>query len=338
MKKIFISVICLLLLSGCGNVKLQNGEDAVVSFKKGKTEHKISAEELFEELKKNYGLEATSNMIDKYILEREFKDYIDTAKETAKSYIDSYIETYGGEDAFLEQIKQYTNYTTIEGYQDSLYISIMQNHALEEYAKTLVTDKEINNYYENDVKGNVEIYQILVIPKVKDNMTDEEKEKAETDAKNKIKEIVKKLDDSKDKLETFKSLVKEYSEDETSKKKDGNLGYINYGDLDENYDTLLDEAYKLKNNSYSKNAIGTELGYHLIYRTNIKEKESLDKLKTKIIEELSRQKMNNITTISVDSLKYWRELYNVKINDSELNRQYGLYLNALGNELNNSNN
>lgn len=331
-KGLLLSLLCLLTVCGCGKIPtLQNGEEAVITFAKEDKEHKISAEELFEELKANFGLEATLKMIDTYVLETEFEDYIETAKDSAESYIEAMVESYGSKDALLNDIMQYTNYTTIEGYQEYLYISYMQSHALEEYAKSLITDKEIEAYYK-DAKGDIEVYHILITPKVTDDMKSDEITKAENEAKTKAKDIIKKLNDSKDSLKEFKKLVKEYSEDETTKEKDGNLGYINYGDLDKNYDELIDAAYKLEDGKYSKDVVTTELGYHVIYRNASKEKESLKDLKEEIIETLATEKLETDKEISVNSMKYYRELYNMKIVDSELNRQYGIYLNNLVNQ------
>ena len=194
-----------------------------------------------------------------------------------------------------------------------------------------MTDKEINTYYKDKVEGDIEIYHILVTPDVKDSMSDEEKTEAENKAKDTINEIIKKLDESKDKLEEFKKLVKEYSEDDSTKEKDGNLGYLNYGDLDSNYDELIKSAYKLKNGEYSKSVIVTELGYHVIYRNSQKEKDALDDIKDKIIETLSKDKIDTVSTIALDSIKYYRKLYNTNIVDSELNKQYGIYMNNLAN-------
>lgn len=332
-KGLLLSLICILTLCGCGKIPtLQNGEEAVITFAKDEKEHKISAEELYEELKTNFGLEATVKLIDTYILETEFADFVEEAKENAEDYIAAMIESYGDEQALLEQIQYYTNYTTIEGYQEYLYLSFMQSHALEEYAKTQVTEKEIETYYKNEAKEDVEVYHILITPDVTDDMKDDEKTKAEDKALKKAKDIIKRLNSADDVLAEFKKLVKEYSEDEATNKKDGNLGFINYGDLDESYDELLDAVYKLKNGKYSKDVITTELGYHVIYRNASKEKESLDDLKEEIIETLANRKMEKDTEISLKSMKYYRELYNVKIIDSTLDRQYGIYLNNLANQ------
>ncbi len=332
MKKYFILLLCVLLLTGCGKVKLKDGSEAVVSFKKGKTTYNITADDLYEKLKETYGLQATIRMIDTYVLETEFKDYIDDAKKEAGELIKYYSEMLGGEDKLLDYVKQNFGYSDLDGYKDALYLSVMETHSVSEYAKTLVTDKEINKYYKESIKGDVEVYHILVTPKVKDDMTEEDKEKKEKEAKETAEKIIKELNKADNKFETFKKLVKEYTDDDSTKEKDGNLGFINYGDLGESYDELLDTAYTLKDGEYSKKVIGTELGYHVIYRKSIKDKKALKDVKDKIIETLSEKKINEDSDISVNSIKYYRELYNMKINDSELKSQYGIYLNNLLNQ------
>ena len=52
-KKIFFVLACVFLLAGCNNVKLTNGENAVVTF----TEGGISSDELYKSLKESYGAE-----------------------------------------------------------------------------------------------------------------------------------------------------------------------------------------------------------------------------------------------------------------------------------------
>ena len=211
----------------------------------------------------------------------------------------------------------------------------MKSHGIIKYAETLVTDKEINNYYKDKVKEDIEVYHILVTPKVTDDMESAEKTKAEENAKTIVNDIIKKLDAASDKLEEFKKLVKEFSEDEATKDKDGNLGYINYGDLSGSYDELLDSAYKIKDGEYSKTIITTELGYHVIYRNASKEKDKLEDIKDEILTTLAEEKANTTENIDVDAMKYYYNLYNLDIIDSALKNQYGLYLNNLRNQSNN---
>ena len=335
MKKIItLSLICLLILTGCGTTpKLKNGEEAIITFEKGKEKHQISANDLFEELKANFGLEATLKMIDNYILTTEFKDYLPTAKNNARAHINAMIESYGSRDKLLNDIVSQTNFTSIEAYEEYVYLGLLQSHAIEEYAKKQITEKEINNYYKNSIKGDIEVYHLLITPKVTDKMTKEEKEKEEKEAYKKAENIIKKINKAKNKLEEFKKLVKEYSDDKATSNKDGNLGFINYNLINKNYNDLLDEAYKLKDNEYSKKIVKTEYGYHIIYRHASKPKKDLKEIKNDIINHLSNEKIQKDASISLDGIKYYRKLYNLKIKDSTLNRQYGIYLNNLDNKI-----
>ncbi len=338
MKKGFIlGAVCLFALCGCGKVpKLANGEEAVITFKKDDTEHNISANDLYEMLKDNYGLLATVDLLDKYILETEFPDYIESAKKTADNNIDSWITLYGGESNLLNALLSQTSFNSIDAYRNYMYIETLRSHAVDEFAKTKVTDKDIEDYYKNEAKGDVEVYHILITPQVTDNMTSEEEKEAKNKAEAKINEVLAKLKDADDKFATFKELVKEYSEDESTKNKDGNLGYINYYDLSSDYDELLDAAYKLKDGEYSTSMITTELGYHVIYRNASKEKDTLENLKDKIIDIIATKLKEQDSKISIHALKYYRDLYNMNIVDSNLNSEYGVYLNSQLNAQENS--
>ena len=138
-KKLFLLTLSLFLVAGCGKVpKLKNGEEAVVTFKNG---DKISADDLYKELKASYALDATINLIDTKILEKEFKSEVKDAKTYAEDTIKTMEESYGGKDKLLETIQYYTGFATIEAYQNYIYINYLQNKAAESYAKTLITDK-----------------------------------------------------------------------------------------------------------------------------------------------------------------------------------------------------
>ena len=106
MKKKIIGLCAILLaVSGCGKIPtLDNGEEAVITFD---NDHMISINEFYNTLKETYGLDTMFVLADTYILETEFDDYKDTARETADSTVDSYIESAGGEDEFLTYLMQY---------------------------------------------------------------------------------------------------------------------------------------------------------------------------------------------------------------------------------------
>ena len=319
-KKIFALCAIMLLASGCGKVpKLDNGKEAIVSFKNG---DKISVDDFYSKLKDEMGLNTLITMIDTYICETEFKDYKDTATKNAQAYIDAFIEQYGGKDKLLAALQKQTSYQTIEAYQNYLYLANLQSHAIEEYAKTKITDKEIEAYYKDEAIGDMEINHILITSDVKDGATTDEKKKAEEAAKKTVNEIIEKLNTAKknkeDITEAFTKLAKEYSKDDATKDKGGALGKVNFGDLDSKYDELLNAAKKLKDGEYSTSVITTELGYHVI-------------LKDKIVETLGERYITkNQNSIGLNALQHYRKEYGMEIQDDEIKKQYSNYLqNAL---------
>ena len=179
-KKIIVLALIVTLMSGCGSKipKLSNGDEAVVTLKDGSM---ISANELYNELKDDYALEALVNMVDKKVLEDKYKDKKEEATKAAESTIKQLEEAYG--DDLESAIQYYTNYNSKEAYKEYLYLNHLQSLAITDYCKDQITDKEINKYYKDEVVGDIKVSHILITAKVKDDMTDEEKTKAETEAK-----------------------------------------------------------------------------------------------------------------------------------------------------------
>ena len=272
MKKKIIGLCAILLLaSGCGKVPtLENGQEAIVSFENGDM---ISVDDFYQVIKDDYGLQALITMIDTYVLEHEFADYVDEAKDRGDYYVDAYVESLGSEEEVLSTY----GFQTMDAFRDYWYLTMLQSHAIEEYAKDQITDEQIEDYYNNDVIGDMEIAHILVTPNIDEDATDEETDEAEEKAKAEIEDIISKLDEAKangeDIEEVFGELVKEYSEDEDSKEDNGSLGRINYGDSDGKYDELIAAAEELKDGEYSTEVITSELGYHIILKVKSYEKE-----------------------------------------------------------------
>ena len=342
MKKKIIGLCAILLaVSGCGKIPtLENGEEAIITFD---NDHMISVNEFYNTLKNTYGLDTVIALADTYVLETEFADYKDTARETADSYVDSMIESAGSEDEFLNSIRQY-GYQSIDGYRDLMYLSVLQNHAVEEYAKLQITDEEIKDYYNDIAVGDMEISHILITPDVADDATDDETEEAEEAAQAIIEEIIAKLDEAKengeDIEETFAALAEEYSEDESTKDDGGDLGRINYGTLDDRYDELISTAASLDVGEYSTEVITTELGYHVILKTQEYDKESLEDLEDEIRDILSEDYItDNSTSIAFYATQHYRNEYGMEIVDDEVARQYSNYIqNALATIQNTENN
>ena len=306
-KKILCLMLGLILLTGCGKIpQLENGQDAVVSFKNGDM---ISVDDLYNELKDKYALSTLLNMIDKKVLEETFPDNIEKAKKSSESYIESLKENYNSEEELLSAIQQYYGYITIEEYQNQIYLGYMQSFAMNEYAKEQVTDNDIEKYYKNEIDNDIEISHILITPEVTDKMNKDEIKQAETDAEKKAEDIISELKNSvkngKKVSEAFSELAKKYSEDDATKDKGGSLGQVNK--------TTLGDTY-------------TSLGYHIIMRNQTYEKKSLDELKDEIIEILASDITKEDNTLSINALQHYRKQMGVNIEDSTLATQYSNYI------------
>lgn len=327
-KKIIVLALIVLLMSGCGSKipTLSNGDEAVVTLKDGSM---ISANELYETIKDDYALEAMVTLVDKKILENKYKDKIKEAEEYADSNM-SQLESYYG-DGLLEAIQQNTSYSTIEGYKDSIYVAFLQNLAIEDYCKKQITDKQIKKHYDDEIVGDIKVSHILITANVTDEMTDDEKANAETEAKDKIEAIINELNktDKNEIADKFAELAKEQSMDESTKENGGSLGFINKDTLSSEYDELVTEAYKLKNGKYSTSIITTELGYHVILRTESKEKAALEDVKDTIIETLAGEYLTENQVAAVKALQELRKDYDLKIVDTELQSQYASYIQSM---------
>lgn len=310
-KKIFFVLACVFLLAGCNNVKLTNGENAVVTF----TEGGISSDELYNSLKESYGAERLMNLIDSKLLNEKYettteeKSYINQAvkstKEAAKkanANFDLYLTYYYG----LKNESEFRDY---------LSLNYKRNLWAKEYAEETVTEKQIKEYYETEVVGDIDASHILITVDTKDGATEEEKKSAEQKAYDKAKEIIEKLKKGED----FSKLAKEYSKDSTTASKGGSLGKINTGDY---ADEVFEALKNLKDGSYSTSPVKSSYGYHIVYRTSQDKKAELDDNLTKEIKTTIGKEIVAESGFSVKALKALREKNNMKFEDTTLEKEF----------------
>ena len=308
---IIVVLLIVLICVSTKNTKTKNGDDIVVSVK-GKT---VTANELYSELKKQNGEKIAINIIDEYILNKKYKT-TDDMRNSAKSTVDNYKNTYGDSyQAFLE----YNGIANDAELKSLLIKNSKLTLATEDYIKENLTEKEMKDYYENKIVGDIEAKHILISVKNDGNATDEEKEANDKKAKEKAQEIIEKLKNGED----FSTLAKEYSEDEASKKDGGNLGYFNTGEMEEAFE---EAAYKLSVNEYTTEPVKTTYGYHIIMKTGEKEKPSYKKSKDTIIKKLVEEKKSNDTTLSAKAMISLRNKFNIKIKDKTVKKDYESYI------------
>ena len=311
LKKAFLILCLLVLVAGCKDVKLDNGENAIITFKDGG----LSAQDLYTELKSQYGGSVVTSLIDTYLLNKLYETttdenkYVDqaikTLRESAKaSNVD--LETY---------INAYYGMSDINVLKDYLRLNYKRNLWATDYAKEQVTDRQIDDYYAGYIYGDIEASQILITVDAASDATDEAKKEAEKKALDQANSIIKELKDGKD----FAELAKKYSKDQTTASNGGSLGKVNTGDI---ADEALEALRKLKDGSYTTTAVKSSYGYHILYRVSMDEKPELtDELKDEIRTTIGAE-IKEESGFGAKALFALREKYEMKFVDTDLESQY----------------
>lgn len=322
-KKLLICLAVLGLTSGCGKVStLPNGDDALVSF--SNTNLGISAGDLYSEVK-GTALSKLIDMIDTKILLDKYPDKSSDADKYVNEQYDliktNFKDDKGkfDEESLKEQIYAYYGITDIDKFKDIIRLNYYRTEAVNDYAKKSVTDKQIQKYYDENVYGDISCKHILITPAVTDDMSDEDKTKADKEALQKAKDIIKKLKNG----ESFDDLAKEYSDDTSNKDKGGDLGYFNTGDMLEEFEKA---AFALKKGKYTTTPVKTKYGYHIILKTDEKEKPSLEDKKEEIIKTLADDAKSKDTALSINALVELRKEYGMNIEDDEMSKLYSTYI------------
>lgn len=270
----------------------------------------VTANDLYEDMKDVYSFSSLLDKIDNKILEEKYPEtdeMNDELKQQAESYYSAYKQYYKmDKETFLSN----NGFGSEKAFLEYLRLQYRRNKYAEDYIKTLISDKEVEKYYEDKVYGDINTKHILV--KVDSSASDEDKKKAEDLAK----EIISKLNDGK----SFDDVKEEYKDQITYEE----LGYKSYNaNLESAY---MEAMQKLENNSYSKEPVKTSYGYHVIYRIDQKEKPALEDVKEEIIDSLVSEKKSEDKNISYVALDKMREESGLKFSDTVLEKKYNTYM------------
>ncbi len=270
----------------------------------------VTANDLYEDMKDVYSISSLLDKIDNKILVEKYPEtdeMNDELKQQAESYYSAYKQYYKmDKETFLSN----NGFGSEKAFLEYLRLQYRRNKYAEDYIKTLISDKEVEKYYEDKVYGDINTKHILV--KVDSSASDEDKKKAEDLAK----EIISKLNNGK----SFDDVKEEYKDQITYEE----LGYKSYNaNLESAY---MEAMQKLENNSYSKEPVKTSYGYHVIYRIDQKEKPALEDVKEEIIDSLVSEKKSEDKNISYVALDKMREESGLKFSDTVLEKKYNTYM------------
>ncbi len=285
--------------------KLENGEEVSITVK----DKTITADSLYSGLKLKYGASEIVQQVDKLILDEKYKltesdlEEINKSKENYYSTFESY---YGiKKEQFLKQ----NNFDSEEDFVEYLKLEYKRNLLVEEYLKAKVTDKDIKDYYKENYFAPFKVEHILV--KTSSSVTKDE-------AKATAEKILKALKGGS----SWEEVKTKYKDDITTE----NFTVEFDSSLEENF---VKAAKKLKDNKYTTSLVETSYGYHIILRTETKEKENVSDIKDRLITKVVSQEKNKDTNYYQKTLVIMRKEAGMEIKDIELKKVYDNFVSSL---------
>ncbi len=275
-------------------------------------EKTITADDLYENMKSYYSVNVLLNEIDDIILSKKYKE-TDEMNEEIKSTAEYYYSMYEKQAGYTkEQFLSEYGFASEDRFLDNLRLDYRRNKYYEEYVLSLITDKEVEKYYKDEVFGDVDSKHILVSV-----AKDGEEGLSDEEAKKLANEIIKKLDSGT----SWDDVVKEYKDQITSE----DLGYNAFNaSLESAY---LKECKNLKVGTYSKSPVLTSYGYHIVYKKAQKDKPELDSVKDDVKDILAKEKKENDTNLYYKALIKLRADSKLEFNDTKLKDEYKTYVN-----------
>ena len=287
---------------------LKNGEQSIVKVNK----ENYTADELYEAMKEYYSVNMLLDDIDDDILTElypEDEKMLDEVESNAQYYFDMYKQYYNyTEEQFLEQ----NGFASYEAFLEYLKLDHRRNKYLDDYIEDNLEDKEIKEYYEENVFGDINTQHILVTVS---NNEDDKDGLSDEDAKKLAEKIITKLNDGT----SWKDVKEKYKDQITFE----DLGYQSWdASLEESFMTALKD---MEDNTYSEEPVKTSYGYHVIYRIDQKKAPKLKEVKETIIKNLITNKKAEDENILYKALIQLREDNKIDFKDTVMKDKYNDY-------------
>ena len=301
---LFIGILIggiLTYLLGLNSIIGLSKNDTIATVKNGK----ISEIELYQEMKKTYPVDYVLDLVDKAILDKKYK-LTDEQNQEIEDQVDQILTQYQNYGYTEEQFLSGNGFESRDDFKTYLELDYKRNLYLIDYFKTLIPQENIENYYNENVYGEINTKHILV--QVTDSVTDE-------DAKKLASEIIEKLNGGAN----FDDVAKEYGDKVIFEE-------LGYNGFNSSLVTEYVEASKtLENGTYSKEPVKTSYGYHVIYRIDQKEKPTFEEAQNDIVEILAQDLEAEDQYIRYKALIKLREDNKLEFKDDKYKQEYQEY-------------
>lgn len=262
-KMLLVVVVCAVIITAIGWGMSNSDKDTVASV----NGEKITKEELYNLLVEQGGEQALEALITEKVIKLESKKQnVQVSDVDIQTEIDKYYEYYGGKESFEQAVT--ASGISLADMREDVAITLQLKKLLE--PRITINEDELKTYFTENkdsfaVKKQVKASHILV------------------DSEDIAQDVKNKLAGGTD----FAQLAKEYSTDDGTKEKGGDLGFFGSGDMVKEFE---DVAFALAPGVIS-DPVKTEYGYHLIKVVEQKAaqeatyEENVTKIKDLILEE-----------------------------------------------------
>lgn len=304
---VLITVLIVLIIWPDRIATLKDGSQPVV--KVGNETY--TADELYESMKSYYSVSLLLDDIDNDLLTElypEDDEMTEEVESNAEYYLNMYEQYYGYTE---EQFLQANGFSSYNAFLEYLKLDYRRSLYLDDYIEENLTDEEIQDYYDENVFGDINTQHVLV----EVSSSDDDGKLSDEDAKALAEEIITKLNDGT----SWETIQEEYKDK------------ITYEDLSyQSWDASLEESFMtalkdMEDNSYSTEPVKTSYGYHVIYRIDQKEQPSLKETKEAIIENLATEKKSEDSNLLYKALISLREEKNIDFQDTVMKEKYEDY-------------
>ena len=274
-------LLLIIALAGIalGTTACNNGDDqAVVETNAGD----VTKEELYEELKAQYGDQVIQQLVQKKLLEKNY----DVSDKEVEEEFEKSKEQFGSDEEF-EMALQQSGFADADAYKEAIRYSLLMQKAATEGIE--VTDEKLKTFYEEnkDLFVEVDASHILV------------------DNEATAKEVKQKLGNG----EKFEDLVQEYYTDTASVEKDGSVGKVTT--QSQFVPEFIDATLQLEEGEISE-PIQSSYGYHII-KANERTVKTLEDNREEIEEMYLQHNAKSTSEVMNELFKNG----DIKVNDDQ---------------------
>lgn len=285
--------------------KLENGEEVIASVDQGS----ITVNDLYNALKNRVGHDYVAELIDRLLLEELYP--VDEDMQTKIDDQVAQVKEYYGEE--LDNVLKSNGFKDEDDYRSFLALQMQREAAVLAEIKKDIKDADVEERYEGIVP-KIRASHILITP---EGSSEEEIEAAKALAE----DIINQLDEGAD----FAELAEEYSADGSSQN-GGDLGFFaKDGTMVPEFE---EAAFELENiNDYSKVPVETQYGFHIILKTDEKEKAPFEDMKEELLDEMATEQLQEEQTLFTTILNDIRKANGFEIFDTDIKSNYDSLLN-----------